>query len=166
MNEAENKVARVLFVCLGNICRSPAAEAIFLAAIKAKNLHKAWVVDSAGTSSFHGGKPADERMIEACTARGYAVKSISRGFDPTCDFDEFDWILGMDVSNVENLKQMARDGIDAAKVMLYTEFHPKKTPRGVPDPYYGSGDGFAGVVRLAEEITPNLISAIEQGLSS
>jgi len=160
MSEQKERTHRVLFVCLGNICRSPAAEAIFLKHLNTRGLVRSFVIDSAGTSAFHAGNPADRRMIASCLERGYDVKSISRGFDPHHDFDQFDWIIGMDTSNVRNLNQFARDSEDATKVHLFTDFLPNKKPSGIPDPYMGGADGFFEVIDLIERGMPNLFETI------
>lgn len=159
---SEARRPHVLFVCLGNICRSPTAEAVFLKALQGRDLKLGWVVDSAGTSSVHAGHPADQRMQETCLQRGYKLTSLSRGFDPQNDFDEFDWIIGMDESNVANLKQFARSTEDADKIHLFTSFGPEIKASGVPDPYYGGEKGFYEVIELIENRTPHLLDAVQK----
>ena len=94
---------KILFVCLGNICRSPSAEAVFNGVIKKNGLADQFEVDSAGTSGWHAGEPADRRMQSHAVKRGFNLTSISRKFNPQYDFDHFDMIIGMDDSNIENL---------------------------------------------------------------
>jgi len=94
---------KVLFVCLGNICRSPSAEAVFRGLVKNKGEEKMFEIDSAGTYAYHKGEPADARMQHHATKRGYNLTSISRPFDPNSDWDRFDYIVAMDHNNYNNL---------------------------------------------------------------
>ena len=109
----ENRKIKVLFVCLGNICRSPSAEAIFRGFVKKKNLGDQFEIDSAGTSGYHQGEPADARMRRHAIKRGYQLTSLSRKFDPVNDFDDFDIIIAMDRENLHDLRQMARNKNDS-----------------------------------------------------
>ena len=107
---------RVLFVCLGNICRSPSAEAVFNGLIAKEGLADQIESDSAGTIGFHAGEPADRRMQTHASKRGYTLTSISRPVNPKVDFDEFDFIIGMDDNNVFDLQEMARNSADMQKI--------------------------------------------------
>jgi protein-tyrosine phosphatase len=162
MTTQESLRPHILFVCLGNICRSPAAEAVLLDSLRNNGLAEGWVVDSAGTSGVHAGHQADRRMRAAGSERGYDLKSISRSFDTVHDFDDFDWIIGMDESNVKHLKQFARDQLDKNKIHLFTDFIPKTKLSGVPDPYYGGEAGFYNVIDLIVEAIPSVIRAVQK----
>ncbi len=137
---------RILFVCLGNICRSPAAEAVFAAlAAEAGRAHDL-AVDSAGTGNWHAGEQADARMRQAARARGVAITSIARQVTHA-DFERFDLILGMDASNVSALHRLA-PAIHRSKIRLFRELDPEAPGEDVPDPYYGGADGFEEVLDI------------------
>jgi len=106
---------KILFVCLGNICRSPSAEAVFNALIEKNGLENELSCDSAGTAAYHAGDQADSRMRQFALKRGYRLESISRPFVPESDFNQFDFIIGMDSQNVRDLNGMARNENDRKK---------------------------------------------------
>lgn len=140
---------RLLFVCLGNICRSPAAEAIMSQLLE--NVGQSdTICDSAGTSSFHQGEKPDKRMRAALEARGYRYRSVSRPVTPQ-DFYDFDLILAMDRQNQADLKRMCPESHLAQKIKLMCEFRQDKSVTEVPDPYYGGTEGFDHVIDLLEE---------------
>ena len=142
----------VLFVCLGNICRSPAAEAIFLNLINAKGISNQFTVDSAGTGSWHVGKKSDSRMRLAAKQRSINITSTARQIKED-DFLKFNYILVMDNSNFENvinLKKRVR-GSDFAKVLKIQDFASIFTEKEVPDPYFGGEDGFENVLDILED---------------
>src|SRR5690554_5487821 len=123
MEDLQNRSKRnILFVCLGNICRSPSAEAVFKGIVKKAGLEKSYHIDSAGTGPWHVGKPADKRMKKHARHRGYDLTSIGRQFDPDTDFDIFDMIIGMDDENVKDLKGLARNEDDLKKIHKMTDF--------------------------------------------
>ena len=153
---------KILFVCLGNICRSPSAEAVFNGIIKKNGLADRFEVDSAGTSGWHAGEQADRRMQSHAIKRGYNLTSISRKFNPNDDFDHFDMIIGMDDSNIENLKRMARNGNDLKKIFKMTDFSSVFNYDEVPDPYYGGADGFELVLDLLEDSCRGLVEKIQK----
>ena len=142
---------KVLFVCLGNICRSPSAEAVFRGLVKNKGEEKMFEIDSAGTYAYHKGEPADARMQRHATKRGYNLTSISRPFDPNSDWDRFDYIVAMDHNNYNDLVQMARDGDDLKKLFMMMRFANDSLYDEVPDPYYGGDEGFELVLDLLED---------------
>ncbi len=149
----------VLFVCLGNICRSPAAEGIFRACLAERGLEDAVEVDSAGTLDEHTGERADRRMREAASGRGYDLGSRARQIAPE-DFERFDLIVAMDRSNQDELERRARQWeSDGAfrKVHLLSEYLPEGAPRDVPDPYWGGAQGFETVLDLLEEACPHIL---------
>jgi protein-tyrosine phosphatase len=148
---------RVLFVCLGNICRSPLAEAIFLHMIDERGVVNRFIVDSCGTGGWHEGNPADPRSIQVGAKNGISVDSIARQFRDT-DIDGFDLVIAMDRSNEKNLIKL---GVDPERIRRMRSFDPD-TPNGpdVPDPYYGGDDGFDKVYEMLVRSCQGLIDAI------
>jgi len=142
---------KILFVCLGNICRSPSAEAVFKGLVYKEGVHNNFDIDSAGTYGYHEGEPADRRMQSHAVKRGYNLTSISRPFNPIVDWDRFDYIVAMDDSNIRDLTGMARNGDDIKKLFKMTDFSTKFNYNEVPDPYYGGEQGFELVLDLLED---------------
>ena len=142
---------KLLFVCLGNICRSPAAEAVMQKLVNERLAPGSVVCDSAGTCAYHAGEPADRRMQSALSARGYRAQSISRQVDPAIDFDQFDYILAMDAQNLHDLQQIKPDRAIRAKIGLICEYVKTRKEREVPDPYYGGTTGFDQVIDILED---------------
>lgn len=151
---------RLLFVCLGNICRSPSAEAVMKKLVKDKGLESHFVIDSAGTIGHHAGQPADERMRTHAKQRGIVLDSISRRVT-TDDFYDFDLIIGMDDHNISELKRKAPDWESVQKIHQMTEFSSSEHYDHVPDPYYGGADGFELVLDLLEESCQGLLDYID-----
>lgn len=141
---------KILFVCLGNICRSPSAEAVFKDFVKKKREEELFEIDSAGTSAWHAGEKADARMRQHARKRGIDITSISRKFEIE-DFDHFDYIVAMDDENMDNLKKFARNQDDLNKLYMMTDFSKKFNYDYVPDPYFGGEDGFELVLDLLED---------------
>lgn len=142
---------KILFVCLGNICRSPSAEAVFKDIVKTKGQSGEFYIDSAGTYAYHEGEMADRRMQQHAIKRGYNLTSISRPFDPYSDWDRFDYIVAMDNSNFNDLKAMARNESDLKKLHNMTNFSSRFSYDHVPDPYYGGYEGFELVLDILED---------------
>jgi len=142
---------KILFVCLGNICRSPSAEAVFKGLVKDKGVAHEFEIDSAGTYAYHAGEQADRRMQQHAIKRGYNLTSISRAFVPDTDWDNFDFIVAMDNSNFSDLSAMARDADDLKKLFKITDFSQEFDYDQIPDPYYGGSDGFELVLDLLED---------------
>lgn len=138
---------RILFVCLGNICRSPSAEGIMRHLIRQHQLDGQVICDSAGTSSYHIGSPPDRRMRAAAQRQGIELKGEARQFIPA-NFDRFDLILVMDRENYSDVMALTRSPADVDKVRLMCEFCQHHADTEVPDPYYGGTDGFDYVIRL------------------
>jgi protein-tyrosine phosphatase len=151
---------RVLFVCLGNICRSPAAEAAFLHLVAKAGRDREFVVDSAGTGAWHIGERADTRMRQAAGRRGIEIRSVARQVTPT-DFEDFDWILAMDASNLETLQRMA-PAARRARVQLFRDVDPDGQGRDVPDPYYGRMNGFDEVLDIVTRTARALLAKLTQ----
>lgn len=158
MKNSEDKI-RVLFVCLGNICRSPTAEAVFQARVKAAGLADRFEIDSAGTISAHAGERADARMRQHARKRGYDLRSISRRVTPQ-DYETFDYIIGMDFANVRDLKQNAPNTDAENKISLFLEAAPELGVKEVPDPYYGGAAGFEEVLDLVEVASDALLQML------
>lgn len=150
---------KILFVCLGNICRSPSAEAVFTHKVKEAGLENQYMIDSAGTGGWHVGKPADQRMQKHAEKRGFRLTSLGRQFDPDTDFDEFDLIIAMDDENVNDLKELARNSEDIRKIHKMTDFSKEWRYTEVPDPYYGGEEGFELVLDLLEDACEGLLEA-------
>lgn len=157
----EEKEYKILFVCLGNICRSPSAEAVMKKLVKDAGLEKSITIDSAGIMGYHEGERADERMRGHAARRGYVLDSISRPVR-TADFYDFDLIVGMDNRNVDDLKSKAPDLESVAKIHQMTEYSRNKLYDYVPDPYYGGASGFELVLDLLEDACAGLLSTITQ----
>jgi protein-tyrosine phosphatase len=153
---------RILFVCSGNICRSPSAEAVFKAKVENEGLYTIFDIDSAGTGPWHAGEPADSRMKRHAKKRGYNLTSLARQFKPEKDFDRFDFIIAMDDENVEDLKVVARDEKDLAKISKMTDYSKAYNYNIVPDPYYGGDEGFELVLDLLEDASDGLLEAVSK----
>lgn len=151
---------RVLFVCLGNICRSPSAEAVFNGLVQQNDLSDLIECDSAGTAAYHEGEPADQRMRSHAIRRGYRLNSIARKFDPSVDFDAFDYIVGMDDDNVNDLQDLASNEEDLNKIYKMTDFCSRGGHYSVPDPYYGGSDGFELVLDILEDACEGLLNEV------
>ena len=154
-------VKKILFVCLGNICRSPAAEGIFKKKIKDRELENLFVVDSAGTGGWHVGNLADRRMREAALSRGIELTSRSRKIDDN-DLYEFDHILVMDKDNLNAVKSLIKDDIHTmnSKIKLILIYSKKSQLDEVPDPYYGGQNGFERVLDLLDDAIDELIDSL------
>lgn len=153
---------KLLFVCLGNICRSPAAEAIAQKIIDERGLHDLFYVDSAGIHGMHHGEPADRRMSMEASKRDYNVTSISRPVT-TDDYDEYDLLLGMDDSNIQALYDKAPTLETSRKIIKMADYlNEGNIWDHIPDPYYGGQDGFTLVLDLLEEAIGNLIEDLSE----
>jgi protein-tyrosine phosphatase len=152
---------KILFVCLGNICRSPSAEAVFKGLLQKEGLEKEIYVDSAGITDYHAGEPADARMQEHASRRGYKLTSISRPVDSDYDFEHFDLIIGMDNQNMRDLEKLAEGGSAVNKIFKMTDFCGDCIYDEVPDPYYGGDEGFELVLDLLEDACKGLLRFLQ-----
>jgi protein-tyrosine phosphatase len=157
---------KVLFVCLGNICRSPSGEAVMKGLVEKEGLSGNFEVDSAGTAAWHEGEPADPRMQVHASKRGYNLTSISRPVKPETDFDKFDYIIAMDRQNMRDLQSMAQTEEHRNKLHMMTDFSKEFNYDSVPDPYYGGDEGFELVLDLLEDACGGLLEKINNEQSS
>lgn len=151
---------KVLFVCLGNICRSPSAEGMFRALLARRGLDRRFGADSAGTSNWHAGAAPDPRAQAAGRKRGVDLSGLrSRSVSPE-DFGRFDLLLGMDENNVADLLEDCPPAL-RGRVRLFTDFTASRPEGGVPDPYYGGEEGFDLMMDLIEEGVGGVLAHLE-----
>ena len=160
MAPTESEPVKVLFVCLGNICRSPTAEGVFTQYVKEAGLEKRIVADSAGTGDYHIGEPPDARACEAAARRGYDLRKLRARQVNRDDFTKFDYILAMDNDNLRALKRFCPPE-HGRKVMLFTEFCSTGAC-AVPDPYGGGPDGFERVLDLIEDAARGFLDHVRE----
>lgn len=151
---------RLLFVCLGNICRSPAAENVMDHLLRQAGLEQQVLCDSAGTSSYHIGSSPDHRMTAAATNRGIPMQGAARQFQ-RLDFEQFDLILVMDRSNYRDVLALDPSGRFCDRVRLMCDFCTHHTLKEVPDPYYGGPEGFNQVLDLLEDACAGLLNYLQ-----
>jgi len=156
----EGKVT-VLFVCMGNICRSPTAHGVFRKLVEEEGLSDRIFIDSAGTYGYHVGHSPDPRAQETARRRGIDISDLKARKAESVDFDLFEYILAMDESNYEELMQIAPAGKEQ-KVRLFMEFAPDLGWREVPDPYYGGPTGFERVFDMVEKACRGLLADIQR----
>lgn len=149
-------------MCLGNICRSPTAEAVFRRQVEEAGLASRIHIDSAGTGDYHIGEPPDRRASSAASARGYDLSALRARQVQRADFAAFDYVLAMDDANVRALERLCPPE-HADKIRLFTEFATTKAT-GVPDPYFGGADGFDLVLDLVEDAARGLLRHLRQRL--
>jgi protein-tyrosine phosphatase len=150
-------VQSVLFVCMGNICRSPAAEGIFQKLVSDAGRSSEFDIDSAGTIGYHAGAVADRRMRAAATGRGYQLDSLSRKITSD-DFDRFDWIVTMDDDNFRVISKMGSGS--RAKIVNMCDYCEQHEESQVPDPYYGGAEGFQLVIDILEDACESFLKKL------
>jgi protein-tyrosine phosphatase len=155
-----NKVG-VIFVCMGNICRSPTAEAVFRNYVEKAGLLERIHIDSAGTHNYHIGDPPDARTQHAARRRGYDMSKLRGRQVEAEDFLRFDYVLAMDEANLAILTQLRPDGAPS-HLGLFLEFAERHREREVPDPYFGGTDGFERVLDMVEDAANGLLKHILQ----
>ncbi len=149
---------KVLFVCLGNICRSAMAQGVLEHKVKEQNL--SIKVDSAGTSNYHIGEQPDKRMIKKGLEYDIDISTQRARQFTVKDFDEFDYIFAMDKSNFDNINRLARNNQDKQRVKLFLDYSYPNQQKGVPDPYYGGEAGFEEVFQLLNHANDIFIKSI------
>jgi len=155
-------MTRLLFVCLGNIIRSPLAENLFRFQAEQAGVDGKYSVDSAGTAAYHVGEPPDQRMQRTAELHGVNDGGTARQVQES-DFDEFDWIVAMDRQNRRDLMQVASTPVKQAKIRLMREFDPEQDDPDVPDPYYAGAEGFENTYQIVERSVQGLLEALEAG---
>ncbi len=158
----EEAMVRVLFVCMGNICRSPMAEGMFRRLIEEAGLQQAVYIDSAGTHSYHVGARADRRGQDAAARRGVDLSPIRARRVEAEDLETFDYVLAMDRENFAALEALSEDPSHRQKLRLYMEFAPHLPEEEVPDPYYGGLGGFDRVMDLVEAAGEGFVAHLRQ----
>jgi protein-tyrosine phosphatase len=158
-------VAGVLFVCTGNICRSPTAEAVFRALVAHQRLSDRIATDSAGTHDYQLGEAPDPRAVAAARRRGYPIGARVARQIVAEDFRRFDWIIAMDRHNLRALEPL-RPARYEGHVGLLLDFAPEQAQREVPDPYYGGREDFERVIDLVERATKPLLAAVAERLGA
>ncbi len=161
MNDREQ--IKVLFVCMGNICRSPTAHGVFQAMVDEQGLGDRIVVDSAGTHSYHIGSPPDLRSQDTARSHGIDLSALQARRFESDDYHDFDFLLAMDFSNLSNMASLKIDGA-RARLDLMLDYSEKYTQKEVPDPYYGDG-GFEQVFELISDASAGLLRHIKQEFS-
>ena len=151
---------RILFVCMGNICRSPAAEIVFTRLADEAGLADRLEIDSAGTIGYHSGNPPDPRMSETLASRGYEIEGRARQVKRR-DLETFDLILCADQDNLHDVRGLDPSGATHGKIRLLTDYCREHEANHVPDPYYGGQDGFEKVADLIEDAGAGLIDELQ-----
>ncbi len=157
-----SKQTSVLFVCMGNICRSPTAEVVFRHYVENAGLSDEILIDSAGTHDYHIGHPPDLRSQSAAAQRGYEMAGLRGRQVDSSDFERFDYILAMDKANLAILQYLAPRGCKK-RLGLFLDYARHRGEREVPDPYYGGEQGFENVLDMVEDAAQGLLQHIRQG---
>ena len=154
----------ILFVCMGNICRSPSAEGFFSSCLQSSDYRGQVPIDSAGTHSYHVGHSPDSRAIETAASFNVDISNLRARKVSASDFHHYDLIIAMDRSNLEDLQRIQPHD-SKAQLKLMMQYHPDGHPDEVPDPYYGGMDGFNYMCKLLESASEGLLRDLEENLS-
>jgi protein-tyrosine phosphatase len=158
---SDPSAVKVLFVCMGNICRSPTAHGVFRHLVRESGLEALIEIDSAGTHAYHVGEPPDRRARETARSRGIDIGDLrARRAEPE-DFHYFDYVLAMDQDNYHSLSRICPPGVES-KLALFMDFAPELRRREVPDPYYGGQQGFEQVFDMVEAAARGLLDDISR----
>ena len=152
---------RVLFVCLGNICRSPLAEGVFRSLVRAREIESRYLVDSAGTGAWHAGERPDQRSVEVARRNGVVLAGYARQIEAP-DFADFDYVIAMDRQNLLELRTLARSQQGETHLHLLRDFDPEPGDGQVPDPYYGGPDGFEHMYEMVNRACEALLDHLEE----
>jgi protein-tyrosine phosphatase len=152
-------MVKVLFVCMGNICRSPTAEGVFTKLVENANLSEKIGIDSAGTHAYHVGEPPDKRASSSALARGFDIGHLRARRVSAEDFYEFSYVIAMDGDNYSILESICPPGFEH-KLQMLMDFAPNHEAKEVPDPYYGGAKGFERVLDMVEEAAKGLLEEI------
>ena len=152
---------RVLFVCLGNICRSPVAENVFRHLVSEAGLEDHFEIDSAGTGSWHVGESPDRRAASVARARGIELRGSARQVTAE-DLSSYDHVIAMDRDNLRELQRLARGGAATARIELLRAYDPEADDDDVPDPYYGGASGFENVFEIVSRSCRNLLASLTE----
>lgn len=164
MSAPSSPQVKILFVCMGNICRSPAAECVFVSLLEKAGMLDKVLVDSAGTTAYHTGDPPDQRMQAELRRRHYPVRGKARPVT-AADYTQFDLILAMDEANLRDLQTRRPAGKSPANVQLFGQYCPNFPNAEIPDPYYGGEDGFGHVVDMLEDGCQALLNELRESLA-
>ncbi len=159
------KKVAVLFVCMGNICRSPTAEGVFRHLVRESALEHMIHTDSAGTHAYHVGNPPDNRALATAESRGIELHDLRARRVSANDFDLFDYVLAMDRENYEILRELCPPGYES-RLRMFMEFAPHLNIAEVPDPYYGGASGFERVFDMVEEAAKGLLEDIHRQVNN
>ena len=161
---AEIKRRGVLFVCTGNICRSPTAEGVFRVFVEREGLTGRVLVDSAGTHGYHIGDPPDPRAVAHANRRGYDLSKLRARRVTAADFERFDLILACDSGHRQLLRRLA-DKAQHGRIAMFLDYAPELGLTEIPDPYYGGADGFEHVLDIVERASAGLLAALKRDLA-
>jgi protein-tyrosine phosphatase len=152
---------KIMFVCMGNICRSPLAHAVFEDIVKKDEAENAFEIESSGTINYHVGELPDARMRETARRHGITMSHRARQFKKA-DLDDYDMILAMDKENLANIRKLARSRDQLDKIQLFRNFDPQANDEAeVPDPYYGGEEGFENVFEIVTRTSQHLLTALK-----
>lgn len=156
---------KIVFVCLGNICRSPTAEGVFQHLVNERGLQSYFYVDSAGTSAYHIGEAANSKSRMTAREHGIELRSRARRFEQD-DLNEFDLVVAMDRENLKNIRALEGESPFSARIIMMRDYDPEPDDGEVPDPYYGGMDGFERVFQIVKRSCENLLDELETQIES